>query len=230
MGCMKFQEYILDYAREEASYLRTRTDMRTSNGPRSAAEGYANLVSIQWKTGDRLDGFEFTYSDGLSRRWGNATDWTGGHELNVDNGEFLHHVKYWDTEKRRPGKGMRFVTQDNDEEFTDVDALGSKCSKMFGGIHKSDETLEPEGKILDIVYGDADEWTNPEAVAQIRECPEGSWLEAPELGDDPQWRFEGAQLVVLDKERGVEIRFLPLPHETLKIEHGQIVVEQRLMG
>merc|ERR1719461_185745 len=99
---MQMYRYMLDYAREEASYLRTRTDMRASQGPRSASEGYAKVAKIEWKTGDRLDGVMFTYTDGTSRRWGNSTDWNGEYELDLEAGEHIASVKYWETEKRRP--------------------------------------------------------------------------------------------------------------------------------
>merc|ERR1719461_2804067 len=84
---MEFRKTMLDYARQEAAYLPVRADKRGADGPRSAGEGYAKVTKIEWKTGDRLDGFQFTYSDGLTRRWGNSTDFN--EQYNMEEGEFI---------------------------------------------------------------------------------------------------------------------------------------------
>merc|ERR1719499_1822332 len=230
---MGYRSSVLDYARGEVFYLRSRADKRSEEGPRSASECYAKVARIEWETDNRMEAFCFHYTDGLTRKWGNVDEgYNGGDDINHADGEFIWSIKFWETGKEKPAEGIRFVcgTPDENEDcgfsYRDVDGLGDKCSRMLGGLKKCDQKWNMEGNpVVDFVFSDDGEWNLETPVAQEKACPDGSWLET--VGDN--WHFEGYWLVVPDRINGVDLKFIPLPRETLAIENGCIVVEKQLM-
>lgn len=217
------------YATDEAGYIKSRADRVQAKGCRDVNEGWARVVKISACVGDNLDRLTFWYSDGTFRFVGR--DFDDNTEIELEEGEEIVEVKFW---KSKPGKcygeGVRFQTINTKTMSLDdarkLDFLGKKTKGIFGGRDSVDQVFNVDDRFSQRVVNL--NWTEehniPESlmVMNTGARPAGDWPESVDEG----WRIEGTKLVYsID---GEERTFVGLPHETLKIENGRMMVDARL--
>jgi len=202
--------------RTEVGYIRARFDKRqAAAAARDVCEGYATLAKISTWCDECVNSIEFEHSDGTKRRWGDLKCGAqASTELSAD--QPLKTVHFWETRKQAGvGEAIKFWAEGSAQH----EAVGEKAKGFFGGIGRPEQKLSGDN-ILELEFShEAGLGIKGERTHNI---PQGAWL-----NDVEAYNFHEHVLIAV--VGGQEMRCVPLPHETLKVEDGKLVVEKRLM-
>lgn len=202
--------------RTEVGYIRARFDKRqAAEAARDVCESYATVAKISTWCDECVNSIEFEYSDGTRRSWGNLVCGAqASTELNAD--QQLKTIHFWKTRNQaRVGEAIKFWAEGSAQH----EAVGKKARGFFGGIGRPEQKLSGDN-ILELEFShEAGLGIKGERTHNI---PQGAWLNDVEA-------FNFHEHVLIAVVGGQEMRCIPLPHETLKVEDGKFVVEKCLL-
>lgn len=205
---------------EDAGYLKTRCDRTNAKGPRDIDEAYVKVSKITGSVGGNLDRITFWYNDGNYRYYGrDSFQDNEEYELNLDDGEYLAKVESWKIKKPGEcyGEGVKFFNNAGDP----IRFMGKNTNGTFF-TDKKDSEFEAETAIVDLLWNEGHTMVAGIRESSVDKVPGGDWS-----NDVESFYMAGSKLIY--EVNGESKEFVPLPHETLKIEDGRMKVDGRLM-